>query len=83
MSAWSEDKEEPESWDWDAVKQGVLVGIGCVVAVIAWMAFARPGEEAPLVEGLQYGIGGRGSERRLGPSVRIAVRRASTWSVPR
>ncbi|MEK7233392.1 MAG: hypothetical protein AAB268_06225 [Elusimicrobiota bacterium] len=58
MSAWSEDKEEPESWDWDAVKQGVLVGIGCVVAVIAWMAFARPGEEAPSSRGFNMGSAG-------------------------
>lgn len=41
--------------DWDNIKQKVLIGFGCAAAVIAWMMFAQPGEEAASSRGFDMG----------------------------
>lgn len=57
MSDWREQKES-EPWDWDVIKQMALAGAGCGAAVIAWMMFASPGEEAASSRGFDIGSAG-------------------------
>lgn len=60
MSDWNEERAVP--WDWDGIKQKALIAFGCVVAIIAWMMFARPGEETTSSRGFNLGAeGGVGS----------------------
>lgn len=57
MSDWRERKES-EPWDWDVIKQMALAGAGCGAAVIAWMMFASPGEQAASSRGFDMGSAG-------------------------
>lgn len=55
MSEWREEEREPAPVNWDAVKKNALIGAGCAGVVIAWMMFARPGEEASSSRGFNMG----------------------------
>lgn len=57
MSDWRERKQS-EPWDWDTIKKMALLGAGCGAAVIAWMMFASPGEEAASSRGFDMGFAG-------------------------
>lgn len=57
MSDWREQKES-EPWDWDVIKRMALAGAGCGAAVIAWMMFASPGEQAASSRGFDMGSAG-------------------------
>ncbi|MDP3543249.1 MAG: hypothetical protein Q8T11_12345 [Elusimicrobiota bacterium] len=57
MSEWREQRES-EPWDWDTIKKMTLLGAGCGAAVIAWMMFASPGEEAASSRGFDMGYAG-------------------------
>lgn len=66
MSEWSEDGAEAAPRDWRPLKQGAIIGVGCSLAVIAWMIFARPGEEAPSTRGFNMSADGGGSSNASG-----------------
>ena len=53
-----------EPWSWGDPKLSALIGAGCAVLVIAWVMFARPGEEAASSRG--FNLGGAGSAPRSG-----------------
>lgn len=61
MSQWSEEEREPAPRDWDALKKNALIGAGCAGVVIAWMMFARPGDEASSTRGFNLGSEGGSS----------------------
>ena len=58
MSEWREERAESVPWDWDGIKLKALIGFGCVAAVVAWMMFASPGEEAASSRGFNMGAVG-------------------------
>lgn len=58
MSEWREERASPVPWDWDGIKLKVLIGFGCVAAVVAWMMFARPDDEAASSRGFNMGAVG-------------------------
>lgn len=58
MSEWREERAQSAPWDWDGIKLKVLIGFGCVAAVVAWMMFASPGEEAASSRGFNMGAVG-------------------------
>ena len=62
MSEWREEPEAPER-DWGDVRNKALIGAACAAAVIAWMLFARPGEEASSSRGFNLGSAGGSSGR--------------------
>ena len=57
MSEWD---EEPAAVprDWGAFKQKAAIAAGCVALIVAWMMFARPGDEASSTRG--FNLGGAG-----------------------
>jgi|CXWL01.1.fsa_nt_gi hypothetical protein len=61
MSEWREETAEVAPRDWGPLKQGAIIGVGCSLAVIAWMIFARPSEEAPSTRGFNMSADGGGS----------------------
>ncbi|MEQ1920548.1 MAG: hypothetical protein ABL955_15275, partial [Elusimicrobiota bacterium] len=61
MSEWKEEAAEVAPRDWGPLKQGAIIGVGCSLAVIAWMIFARPSEEAPSTRGFNMSADGGGS----------------------
>lgn len=61
MSEWHEENPEPAPRDWDDLRNKVLIGAGCALVVIAWMMFARPGEEASSTRGFNMGSEGGAS----------------------
>lgn len=58
MSEWREERAQSAPWDWDGIKLKALIGFGCVAAVVAWMMFASPGEEAASSRGFNMGAVG-------------------------
>jgi hypothetical protein len=72
MSEWNEEKEEPAPRDWDDLRNKALIGGGCALAVIAWMMFARPGEEASSTRG--FNIGSEGGAPSGAPGRPFAAR---------
>lgn len=66
MSEWREEEGEAAPRDWGPLKQGAIIGVGCSVAVIAWMIFARPGEEAPSTRGFNMSADGGSSKNSSG-----------------
>ena len=66
MSQWSEDGDAKAPRDWGALKQGAVIGVACSLAVIAWMVFARPSEEAPSTRGFNMSAAGGGPSNNAG-----------------
>ena len=60
MSEWNDDEGAKSPRDWGALKQGAIIGVGCSLAVIAWMVFARPSEEAASTRGFNMSADGGG-----------------------
>lgn len=58
MSEWREERADSVPWDWDGLKLKALIGFGFVAAVIAWMMFARPDDEAASSRGFNMGAVG-------------------------
>lgn len=59
MSEWREERAGSAPWDWDGIKLKALIGFGCAAAVVAWMMFASPSEEAASSRGFDMGgVGG-------------------------
>jgi hypothetical protein len=58
MSEWREEEEEAPPKDWGDLRNKALIGAGCAGVVIAWMLFARPGEEASSSQGFNLGSAG-------------------------
>lgn len=66
MSEWGEGERESAPVDWDTVKRNALIGAVCAAVVIAWMFFARPGEELASSRGFNMGgDGGGGGSGKL------------------
>ena len=63
MSEWRDEAKRSEPWDWDDIKLKVLIGACCGALVVAWMMFARPGDEVASSRGFDMGAeaGTRGS----------------------
>lgn len=66
MSEWNLEGEEPPPRDWGDLRNKVLIGAGCALAVIAWMIFARPSEETPSGTGFNMGSAGGASSAAPG-----------------
>lgn len=58
MSEWREERADSAPWDWDGIKLKALIGVGFIAAVIAWMMFARPDDEAASSRGFDMGAVG-------------------------
>jgi hypothetical protein len=58
MSEWREEKAEAAPLNWNDLRMKALIGAGCAGVVIAWMVFARPGEDAPSSSGFNLGAAG-------------------------
>ncbi len=58
MSEWGEEERESAPTNWAAIKKNTMIGAVCVGVVIAWMMFARPGEEATTSRGFNLGSDG-------------------------